>query len=121
MNGLTESKLQAAYELIKAGQSDQAREILIPMLRADPNLADGWFLLGHASDNSQEKIRCFQQVLRLEPDNEAAQKQLTRLLASQGVSSKSLPAKKSAPKKRSPLLLFGLVGFAGLFISLSGF
>jgi hypothetical protein len=121
MDGLTESKLQAAYELIKAGQSDQAREILIPMLRTDPNLTDGWFLLGHAVSDSDEKIRCFQRVLRLEPDNEAAQKQLTRLLASQSVSSskaKSLPAKNSAPKKRSPVLLWGLVGL--LFISLSG-
>jgi hypothetical protein len=120
MDDLTESKLQAAYELIKAGQIDQAHEILIPMLRADPNLADGWFLLGHATNNSLEKIRCFQQVLRLEPDNEAAQKQLTRLLASQGTSSsktKTLSAKKSATKKRSPVLLWGLVGL--LFIGLS--
>lgn len=121
MDGLTESKLQTAYELIKAGQSDQAREMLIPMVRADPNLADGWFLLGHATNDSQEKLRCFQQVLRLEPDNEAAQKQLTRLISSQGVSSskaKSLPAKKTTPKKRSPILLWGLMGL--LVISLSG-
>jgi hypothetical protein len=110
MDDLTESKLQTAYELIKAGQRDQARKILIPLVRANPNLTDGWFLLGHAGSNPQEKIRCFQQVLHLDPTDQPAQKQLARLLASQ-----------SAPKKQNPALLWGLAGLAGLFICLSGF
>ena len=137
MDDLTASKLQTAYELIKAGQRDQACEILIPLVRASPNLTDGWFLLGHAANDSQEKIRCFQQVLRLDPANQPAQKQLARLLAPQAVSpligakpvvtpqpdEKALAgvAKKSAPKKQSPALLWGLTGLAGLFICLSGF
>jgi hypothetical protein len=125
MDDLTASKLQTAYVLIKAGESDQACEILIPLVRANPNLVDGWFLLGHAVSNSQEKVRCFQQVLYLDPANQPAQKQLARLLAPQAVSPsiKTKPivaevAKKSVPKKRNPALLWGL---AGLFISLSGF
>ena len=106
MDDLTDSKLQTAYALIKAEQRDQARRILIPVVQANPDLADGWFLLGHAVNNPQEKIRCFQRALRLDPDNSSAQKQLARLLAQQ-----------SAPKKKSPVLLWGL---AGLFICLSG-
>lgn len=128
MDDLTASKLQTAYGLIKTGESDRAYEILIPLIRANPNLTEGWFLLGHAVSNSQEKVRCFQQVLRLDPTNQPAQKQLTRLLASQTVSPsiKTKPvvaevAKKSVPKKRSPALLWGLAGLALLFISLSGF
>jgi hypothetical protein len=70
MDDLTASKLQTAYVLIKAGESDQACEILIPLVRANPNLVDGWFLLGHAVSNSQEKVRCFQQVLYLDPANQ---------------------------------------------------
>jgi hypothetical protein len=107
MDDLTASKLQTAYALIKTGQRNQACEILIPLVRANPNLSDGWFLLGHAASDSQEKIRCFRQVLRLDPANQPAQKQLARLLATQ-----------SAPKKQNPVLLWGLVG---LFICLSGF
>jgi hypothetical protein len=107
MDHLTASKLQTAYELIKAEQRDQACEILIPLVCASPDLTDGWFLLGHAVSDSQEKTRCFQQVLRLDPANQPAQKQLDRLLASQ-----------PAPKKQNPALLWGL---AGLFICLSGF
>ncbi len=137
MDDLTASKLQTAYELIKAGQRDQACKILIPLVRASPNLTYGWFLLGHAVSDSQEKIRCFQQVLRHDPANQPAQKQLARLLAPQAVSplvgtkpvvaprpsEKVLAemAKKSAPKKQSPVLLWGFAGLAGLFICLSGF
>jgi hypothetical protein len=109
MDDLTERKLQTAYELIKAGQRDQAREILIPLVRANPNLSDAWFLLGHAVSNPQEKIRYFQQVLRLDPADQAAQKQLAQLLVLQ-----------LAPKKQNPALLWGLAGLAGLFICLSG-
>jgi len=128
MDDLTDSKLQTAYELIKAGQKDRACEILIPLVRANPNLADSWFLLGHAVNDTQEKIRCFQQVLRLEPDNDAAQKQLARLLVPQAGSPivKAKPAaakiaKKSSSKKRSPALLWGAAGLALVFIGLSGF
>jgi hypothetical protein len=109
MDDLTESKLQTAYELIKARQRDRACEILIPLVRANPDLTDGWFLLGHAVSNSQEKIRCFQKVLRLDPANQPAQKQLNRLLASQ-----------STPQKPNPVLIWVLAGLVGLFICLSG-
>ena len=126
MDDLTASKLQTAYALIKAGQRDQACEILIPLVRANPNLTDGWFLLGHAVSDSQEKIRCFQQVLLLDPANQQAQKQLARLLAPQTASpfigAKPVVAPRPVdPKKQSPALLWGLAGLAGLFICLSGF
>ena len=111
MNDLTGSKLQNAYELIKAGKRAQARDILISLARANPELSDVWFLLGHAASDPQEKIRCFQQVLRLEPGNQQAQKQLARLLALRAVNL----------KKKRPALLWGLAALAGLFICLAGF
>lgn len=125
MDDFTESKLQTAYELIKAGQRDQACEILMPLVRANPNLTDGWFLLGHAVRDSQQKIRCFQQVLHLDPTHQPAQKQLARLLAPQTASpfnetkpvASPLPV---APPKKSPALRWGLAGLVGLFICLSG-
>ena len=71
MDDLTASQLQKSYELIKAGHPDQAREILIPLLRANPKLSEGWFLLGHAVSDPKEKIRCFQRVLELDPTDQA--------------------------------------------------
>jgi hypothetical protein len=130
MSDSTESRLQTAYELIKAGRQDQAYDILVPLVRADPTLADGWFLLGHAVSDSQEKIRCFQQVLRLDPANQPAQEQLARLQPQSGGRPAAVPqpgkkgpagtAKKSAPPKPGPARLWGLAGLAGLFLCLLG-
>jgi hypothetical protein len=109
MNDLTEGKLQTAYALIKAGQPDQAIKILRPLLRANPEVEEAWFLLGHAVDSPQEKIRCFRQAVRLDPSDQAARRQLDRLLAAQ-------PAASS----KSPRLIWGLAGLAGLLICLVG-
>lgn len=111
MDDLTASKLQNAYELIKAGKRAQAREILIPLARANPDLGDVWLLLGHAASDPPEKIRCFQQVLRLEPGSQQAKNQLCRLLAQQVVSQ----------KKQKPAFVWGLAALASLFICFSGF
>ena len=105
MDDLTASQLQKSYELINAGQPDQAREILIPLLRANPKLSEGWFLLGHAVSDPKEKIRCFQRVLELDPTDQAAQKQLDRL---------------KPPAKRSPAIFWVWAGLGGLVICLLG-
>jgi len=115
MDDLTARKLQNAYELIKAGKRAQALDILIPLRRANPDLSEVWFLLGHAASDPQEKIRCFQQVLRLDPTDEPAQKQLARLLARQAV----VPAGEASPKKQNPAIFWGLAALMGLFICLA--
>jgi hypothetical protein len=105
MDDLIASALQNADALIKAGQRDRACEILIPLVCANPKLTEGWFLLGRAVSDPQEKIRSFQQVLRLDPGNQAAQKQLGRL---------------ASPKKRSLANLWGVAGLAGFSLCLAG-
>ena len=81
MNQTTTAALQQAYQLIKAGYKREARAILLPMLRADQDIADAWYLLGHAVADPQKRLVCFQEVLRLEPDNLSAKKKIARLLA----------------------------------------
>jgi hypothetical protein len=127
MDDETARKLQSAYELIKAGQREQAREILIPLAQTDPDLSEAWFLLGHAARDGREKIRCFQQVLRINPDHQPAQEQLTRLMARQaavGSPSETKPVlipQTVAPKKRNPAWRWGLAALAAAFMCLSGF
>jgi len=116
MDDLTARKLQSAYELIKAGKRAQAREILIPLRRANPELSEVWFLLGHAVSDPQEKIRCFQQVLRLDPGDHQAQNQLARLLTQQALA----PASGTGPKKQNPAFVWGIVALVGSFICLAG-
>jgi hypothetical protein len=111
MEDSTASKLETAYALIKAGQHDQAYKILIPLVRANPQLADGWFLLGHAVSDSRKKIQYFRKVLSLDPANQAAQKQLAKLLAQE----------KSAKKKQGSAFPWKLAGWVVLFVCLSSF
>jgi hypothetical protein len=126
MDDETARKLQSAYELIKAGKRELAREILMPLMQADPDLGEAWFLLGHAAVDVREKIRCFQQVLRIHPDHQPAQAQLARLIARQaavGSPSETKPVlipQIVAPKKRNPALRWGFAALAAVFMCLSG-
>lgn len=115
MDDLTAQKLQTAYAQIKAGETEQACQSLIPMVRENPNLVEGWFLLGHAVSEKSKKIQCFEQVLRIEPNHAAAQKQLARLTAPAVVApfivedapgaatpSKQAPVERVAPPRENP-------------------
>lgn len=79
MNEATNAALQKAYQHIKRGEKNDALALLMPIVRAEPNNADAWFLLGHALDDVEKRIYAFEQVIRLNPSNEAAQKQLAKL------------------------------------------
>ena len=48
MDEITANLLQKAYALIKAGKKQEAADILIPIVRANPNLVDAWYLLGYS-------------------------------------------------------------------------
>lgn len=76
----TEAALEEALELLKAGKKAEAQKIILPLTLQQPNLPDGWYLLGFTVPDVEQKRYCFQQVLRLDPTNEAAQHQLTKLM-----------------------------------------
>lgn len=128
MDQVTANSLQKAYTLIKAGSKQEAIEILIPIVRANPKLADAWFLLGHAVTEPQKRIQCFQQVLRLDPANQAAKRQLEKLQTLQPGSAVSHPVtqpapiaeKKSPPKRQIPAMAEIVGGAALLFICFCG-
>ena len=102
MDEIITKQLQTAYALIKSGQAQQACEILIPLVRENPNLVDGWFLLGHAVTEKPKKIQCFQQVLRIDPSHAAAQKQLTHLMAPPVVAPFFVETEPSTPPVMPP-------------------
>lgn len=105
MNATVDASLRKAYHLIKVGETRQARAILLPILRADQDIADAWYLLGYAVRERYKRQVCFQEVLRLDPSNQAAQRQLARLTG-------RAPARK--PKRRAGFgLALGVWGTAG--------
>jgi len=71
--------LQTAQDLISAGQTQTAAGLLIPVVLANPNHAQAWYLLGLALDDRQKKIDSFNQVLRIDPSRLDARDQLDRL------------------------------------------
>jgi pimeloyl-ACP methyl ester carboxylesterase len=83
MGEMTARSLRDAYDLIRAGNKQEAQNILIPLVRGNPNSAEAWYLLGLALDDKQKQLYAFQQVLRIDPTNQHAQHQVARLQAPQ--------------------------------------
>lgn len=81
MDAVTSAAMQKAYQLIKTGQLDDALAILTPIIRAEPDNADAWYLLGFALADPEKRLYAFEQALRLDPSNQSAQKQLAKLHA----------------------------------------
>ncbi len=75
----TSQQLQQAFQYIKNGQQQEAAQILVPIVRAEPNNADAWWLLANAVTNSEQQRRALEKVLSLRPGDERAQKKLSQL------------------------------------------
>lgn len=73
--------LQKAYQHIKAGEKQDALDLLTPVVYAEPENLEAWYLLGFAHSDFDQRIIAFEHVLRLDPSNQPAQKQIARLRA----------------------------------------
>lgn len=81
----TSDQLQQAYRLIRDGNKTQAAAMLVPIVRAEPNNADAWWLLANAVTNADQQRRALEQVLRLRPNDEKARRMLDRMGGSASV------------------------------------
>ena len=79
MSDPTRAQLQQAYQLIKSGQLAQALEILQPIVLADRNNADAWWLIANASTDPVKQREALETVVRLRPDHQQAQQKLAEL------------------------------------------
>lgn len=79
MSDPTHQQLRQAYELIKAKKRQEALQILVPILRADENNANAWWLLANALTDPNDVREALENVLRLRPDHENARKMLQKL------------------------------------------
>ncbi len=74
-------QLQEAYQLVRSGNKPAAVNILLPIVRANQNNADAWWLLANSVNNDEQARRALEQVLRLRPNDERARKMLDKLNA----------------------------------------
>ena len=115
-------RLREALQLARAGEKEQARQILIELLRQNRNNFDAWVIIAQVAENDQEAMTCIKQALRLHPDDEGAKRYLEYLLQS----GKNDTTRNDTPKGRriSPWLwgglgaaLIALVLVAALFVA----
>lgn len=64
--------LQEAIEAVAKGQRERARDLLTRLLRANQANPKYWLWMSSVVDSTKERTYCFQNVLRLEPNNRAA-------------------------------------------------
>ena len=67
---------QRGIQTAKAGQKDEARELLQQSIRLDPNNEAAWLWLASVARDNRERIFCLQKLLEINPDNETARKAL---------------------------------------------
>jgi hypothetical protein len=80
----TSSQLATAYQLIKAGQRQQASRILKSYLALNARDPKAWWLMAYAVDKPDSIRRCLENVLKLDPTHAKAREKLARLSAANG-------------------------------------
>jgi|GEM_PF-3427289 len=71
-------RLQEAISAIEAGDTQNARQLLIEILRNEPDEM-AWWYMSRVAENLNEELFCLRQVVALNPDNAPAQRALARL------------------------------------------
>ena len=89
---LRERGIQAA----KAGQKDQARQLLQQSLKLDPRNEAAWLWLASVARDKRERMLSLQKLLEVNPNNETARKAL------QALESEAAPAAPATPPPARP-------------------
>lgn len=79
MNELTQRGISA----LRSGDRVSARGLFREAIRSDPDDATAWLWLTGALDQDEERIDCLKQVLRIDPNNQAAARGIAQILARQ--------------------------------------
>ena len=98
MEHFAKTEIKKAAGLIRSGKTDQARLILVQLLKRDENLPEAWFLLSYALPAGERQAYALQQALRSDPGFERARQRL----AAVGGAPPSVPAKFSEPPPEPP-------------------
>ncbi len=71
--------LQRAIATARAGQKEEARLLLVQVLKANPRSETAWLWMSAVVEKPAERIHCLKQVLAINPQNETALKGLRAL------------------------------------------
>jgi len=71
--------LQNAISLIKSGHKEAAQAILIQILEDEPQNEKAWIWMSAVVDTDEMRLECLDEVLKINPNNQAAQKGAAKL------------------------------------------
>jgi len=71
--------LNAGIQALKAGQKEEARRLLMQVIAADEQHEQGWLWLSGAVAAAAERQICLENVLTINPNNQAARRGLAQL------------------------------------------
>src|SRR5688500_18239654 len=94
---LTEAKTAAV-----SGNNAEAIKILDTLLVTNPDSVDAWTMKSHLSEGFDEKIRCFESILAIDPDNVAARSGRDSLLSIFGTAEAANAESHVAPEFTNP-------------------
>ncbi len=72
-------KLKQAIQLIKSGDTERARQLLIEKLKTDPKNDTAWVWLATVVETAELKQECLEEALKHNPHNEVARRALTAM------------------------------------------
>lgn len=79
MDRRTERSIKKALDVIRKGEHDKARPLLLAILKDDPAQAEAWFLLSYVVPERGRRIYALRQALNANPDFSRAQERLSKL------------------------------------------
>lgn len=74
-----EKLLHAGIDAARKGNRDEATKLLTQAVQANPRLEQAWLWLGFCRYKAEEREYCFQRVIKLNPNNQEARRQLALL------------------------------------------
>ena len=133
---MTEDRFDQAIDLIKSGEAERARPILLELLKADPNNESAWLWLVQCLSTPAQRIAALEQCLKHNPNSQRAKWGLAQLKPRQASPAAKPPltprpyvpgswppripsvdqsaSKTGPPKRRVSRLLWVGVGLLGL-------
>ena len=80
-DGILKDRLRVAKHAAVAGNNAEAIDVLDELLQVDPSSLEAWTMRSHLVEGFEEKIRCFESILAIDPTNVAATAGRDSLLA----------------------------------------
>lgn len=74
-----ENVIRQAMRAAQAGNNRAARRILMTLISANPSSEDAWMRMAELVESPEQRRRCFEQVLEINPFNLSARKQFEKL------------------------------------------